>query len=127
MTRINRRRFLSRAALAGVGIWTAKNISIVSAGSPSQKLNLALVGVAGRGAANAKEVAGENIVALCDVDDKLLGEAGDKLPQAKRYNDWRKMLDQKDIEAVVISTTEHTHALIALRLVFCTSVSCTAV
>jgi predicted dehydrogenase len=55
--------------------------------------------------------AGENIVALCDVDDDYLAEAGKRHPKAKTYADWRKMLDQKDIDAVTVSTAEHTHAL----------------
>ncbi len=56
-------------------------------------------------------VASENIVALCDVNDDHLAEAAKKYPQAKTYIDWRKLLDQKDLDAVVVSTTEHTHAL----------------
>ena len=56
-------------------------------------------------------VASENIAALCDVNDDFLAEAAKKHPQAKTYVDWRKLLDQKDIDAVIVSTTEHTHAL----------------
>jgi predicted dehydrogenase len=82
--------------------------------SPSDKLNLAIVGTTGRGGANLKEVTDENIVALCDVDDQRMALVAAKFPGAKTYNDWRKMLEQRDIDAVIVSTTEHTHALITL-------------
>ena len=68
--------------------------------SPNEKLNIGIIGVHGRGAANMTAVASENIVALCDVDENYLAEAAKKYPRAKTYLDWRKMLDQKDIDAV---------------------------
>ncbi len=58
-----------------------------------------------------REVTSENVVALCDVDENYLAEAAQSHPGAKTYTDWRRMLDQKDIDAVIVSTTEHTHAL----------------
>jgi predicted dehydrogenase len=75
---------------------------------------MAVVGVSGRGAGNFGEVTGENIVALCDVNANNLAAAANRFPAAKTYRDWRKMLEQKDIDAVVCSTTEHTHAPISL-------------
>jgi hypothetical protein len=65
----------------------------------NEKLDIG-IGVHSRGAANMKAVAGENIMALCDVDENYLAEAAGKYPQAKTYLDWRKMLDQQDIDAV---------------------------
>jgi len=106
----NRREFLRSTALAGAGYWVAGGSEAAESKSPNEKLNIGIIGVHSRGAANMAAVAGENIVALCDVDENYLAEAGKKYPKAKRYADWRKMLDQKDIEAVTVSTTEHTHA-----------------
>lgn len=81
--------------------------------SPNEKLNIAAIGVGGRGFHNLREVAGENIIALCDVDDQRAAEAYAAFPQAKRYKDFRRMLDQHDqeIDAVVVSTPDHTHAV----------------
>ena len=79
--------------------------------SPNEKLNIGIIGVHSRGAANMAAVASETIAALCDVNDDFLAEAATKHPQAKTYVDWRKMLDQRDLDAVMVSTTEHTHAL----------------
>jgi predicted dehydrogenase len=106
----DRRRFLKTSALAPFGAWVAGSYAWAREGSPNERLNIGIIGVHGRGAANTAAVASENIVALCDVDDTFLGEAARKHPDAKTYNDWRRMLDQKDIDAVVVSTTEHTHA-----------------
>jgi predicted dehydrogenase len=81
----------------------------------SEKLNIALVGVGGRGADNHKSVDSQNVVALCDVDDGRLGEAAKRSPMAKKYHDFRRMYDElhKQIDAVVVSTPDHTHAVIA--------------
>ena len=109
--RANRREFLRRSALAGIGFWMAGRPAMALNRSPNEKLNIGIIGVHSRGAANTAAVAGENIVALCDVDENYLAEAAKQFPRAKTYLDWRKMLDQKDIDAVVVSTAEHTHAL----------------
>jgi predicted dehydrogenase len=106
----NRREFFKRSALAGTGFWLAGRWVLGDGRSPNEKLNIGVIGVHSRGAANMAAVASENIVALCDVDEDYLAEAAKKYPKAKTYLDWRKMLDQKDIDAVTVSTTEHTHA-----------------
>ncbi|MBE0534136.1 MAG: Gfo/Idh/MocA family oxidoreductase [Phycisphaerae bacterium] len=109
---INRRSFLKSGAGAVAG-FTIVNSGVLAAGnSPNGKLNVAVIGVAGRGGANLGGVKGENIVALCDVNGKNLAGAAAQFPQAKTYTDWRKCLEQKDIDAVVCSTTDHTHAFI---------------
>ena len=110
--RTNRRAFLKRSAVAGAGVMILRSGILGAAESPNNKLNIAVVGVAGRGGANLGSVRGENIVALCDVNSKNLANAAKQFPNAKTYSDWRKCLDQKDIDAVVCSTTDHTHAFV---------------
>jgi len=108
--RTNRRRFLRNTALAGVGILVAGTGRNAQCRSPNEKLNIGIIGSSGRGGSNTKSVATENIVALCDVDAKRLAQAAKPYPKAKQYADWRKLLEQKDLDAVVVSTTDHTHA-----------------
>jgi predicted dehydrogenase len=80
---------------------------------PSEKLNIAGIGVGGMGAANLHELESENIVALCDVDQTYAAETIKRYPNARFYADYRIMLEkQKDIDAVVIATPDHTHAVI---------------
>lgn len=81
--------------------------------APSNKLNVALIGVWGRGTAHYASLANENVVALCDVNDLRVKEGLELFPKAKPYWDWRRVLDQKDVEAVVICTADHHHAFIA--------------
>jgi predicted dehydrogenase len=81
---------------------------------PSRKLNIAGVGVGGMGGGYIQSVSSENIVALCDVDEKYAANTYKRYPRAKIYRDFRKMLEkEKDIDAVVIGTPDHTHAVIA--------------
>lgn len=108
--RTNRRRFLRNTALAGAGIWVAGTGKKGRCGSPNETLNIGIIGADGRGGSNTGDVGSENIVALCDVDENRLEKAAQRNPQAKKYVDWRKLLDQKDIDAVVVSTTDHTHS-----------------
>jgi predicted dehydrogenase len=110
---MKRRSFLTKTAAFGAGIMFLKSGILARGQSPNNKLNIAVVGVAGRGGANLGEVKGENIVALCDVNKKNLAGAASRFPEAKTYEDWRKCVDQKDIDAVVCSTTDHTHAFVA--------------
>ena len=81
--------------------------------SPGNKLNIALIGVWGRGLAHYESLANENVVALCDVNEARFPDALKQFPNAKTYVDWRKCLEQKDLDAVVICTADHTHAFIA--------------
>jgi predicted dehydrogenase len=112
---LTRRRFLQQTALAGAAALGAP--AFVSCRSPNDKLNVAVIGCGGRGAANLKEVLGENVVALCDVHEGNLLRAAQKAPRAKQFRDFRKLYDgMKDgeFDAVVVSTTEHTHAFATL-------------
>jgi hypothetical protein len=85
---------------------------------PSEKLNVAGVGIGGRGAGDLDEVGGENIVALCDVDDGYAANVFKNYPKAKKYQDFRTMLDkEKNIDAVVIATPDHSHAVIAMTAI----------
>jgi len=88
-------------------------LSVRGQDAPSNKLNIALIGVWGRGTAHYDAISTQHVVALCDINENRLREASARWPRAKTYVDWRKCLDQKDIEAVVICTTDHTHAFIA--------------
>ena len=110
--KINRRTFLKQSASIGAGLTIVKSGVLTAGQSPNGKLNIAVIGVGGRGGANLRGVNGENIVALCDVNSKNLTAAAKKYPRAKTYVDWRRCLDQKDIDAVVCSTTDHTHAFV---------------
>jgi len=84
--------------------------------SPNGKLNIACVGVAGRGDGNLGPVSTENIVALCDVDFDYAANGFKRFPDAMKFADWRRMFDrmEKEIDAVVVSTPDHMHAPISL-------------
>jgi predicted dehydrogenase len=109
------RRMIRKAALAGVSVWTACRNAWAQNGSPNEKLDVALIGIGGRGEINLKGVAGENIVALCDVDDERAGRTYRRFRKAKKYYDFRRMLDEMgdQIDAVVVSTPDHTHSVAA--------------
>ena len=118
MSNITRRSFLQRSAAAAAafsivpGTILGKSHGYVA---PSDKLNIAGVGIGGMGNANLKNMEKtDNIVALCDIDWKYAKPVFDRHPNAKKYWDYRKMLDEmgKSIDAVLIATADHTHAMI---------------
>ena len=109
---MHRRQFLKTAA-AGTGLLILPSGARAGKNAPGNKLNVALIGVWGRGLAHYDVLAEENVVALCDVNEKRFPEALKRFPKAKTYVDWRKCLDQKNLDAVVCCTTDHTHAFIA--------------
>lgn len=122
-----RRKFLSGAAAAGAAAAATgcANFNIVPrsvlGGSPkfvppSQKMNVASIGCGGKGESDVEQVgATENIVALCDVDQDRGAKSFKKFPDAKRYVDFRELLDkEKTLDAVIVSTPDHMHAPIAL-------------
>lgn len=116
---ISRRKFLSTGAKAAIGLTIipstvlGKNFGHIA---PSDKLNIAAVGIGGMGHANIKAVeATENIVGLCDVDWKYAKGVFERFPNAKKYWDFRKMYDEmgKSIDAVIVATADHTHAIVS--------------
>ena len=107
----NRRQFLKTTAIVSAGYWVGGGIGRAATRSPNEKLNIGVIGVNGRGRDNLNSVSGENIAALCDIDENNLAAALKQHPKAKTYVDWRKLLDQKDLDAVVVSTADQVHAL----------------
>ncbi len=116
---MQRRQFLKVAATATAGFQiVSRHVLGQGLTPPSEKLNLAGVGVGGMGGNNLRQCAAENIVALCDVDQNYAAKTFQAFPQAKVYRDYRQMLDQqKDIQAVIIATPDHSHAHIALAAI----------
>jgi predicted dehydrogenase len=115
----NRRKFIKQAGIATAGLTIVPRYVLGGAGyiPPSDKLNVAFVGAWGK-AENHLEALGptENVVALCDVDDRMAANAWEMFPKASRHKDFRKMLDSvgKDIDGVVVTTPDHTHAVAAM-------------
>ncbi len=105
-----RRDFLKTTTWAGVGFWVTGNTVHASSSSPNEKLNIAGIGVGGKGWTDVNSCASENIVALCDVDAQRLGKMAERYPRAATYRDFRRLLERKDIDAVTISTPDHMHA-----------------
>ncbi|MCX6630313.1 MAG: Gfo/Idh/MocA family oxidoreductase [Candidatus Solibacter sp.] len=107
------RRDLLKSAAVGAGLTILRSGTLRGQNAPSNKLNVALMGVWGRGTAHYNVLRNENVVALCDVNDNRTKEALAIFPKAKTYWDWRRVMDQKDVEAVIICTADHHHAFIA--------------
>ena len=112
----SRREFLQAAVAAGTTI--PAGLSLLAPArvraekrSANEKLNLGIIGVAARGGANLNGVSGENIVVLCDIDSKRLGQAAERFPKAKTYADYRRVFDHKNLDGVVVSTPDHMHAI----------------
>ena len=111
---IPRRRFLGAASTLTTSAVLGFP-AILRARSPGESLNVAVIGVGGRGGSNLAEMGGENVVALCDVNERNLNSAAQRHPQAKKFVDYRRLYDEvKDLEAVVVSCAEHTHAFAVL-------------
>ena len=112
-----RRTFLRTAVAAGAGLSIVPRHVLGGAGNvpPSEKLNIAGIGIGGQGRADLEELKSQNIVALCDVDWDYAAPTFKKYPNAKRYKDFREMLDkEKNIDAVVIATPDHIHAVASM-------------
>ncbi len=110
--RLSRRHFLGTSAAATAWWVGMSDRSFAQSKSPNEKLNLAIVGVAGKGGDNVNHLESENMVALCDVDRNNLGKAIERFPNATKFEDYREMFDKMTdkIDAVVVSTADHTHA-----------------
>lgn len=103
------RRSALRAG-AGLALGATLTPRWVRGAGPNEKLNIGVIGTANRAAANIEGVQGENIVALCDIDSAFLGKAAAKFPKAKTFTDFRKLIETPGLDAVVVSTADHTHA-----------------
>jgi predicted dehydrogenase len=112
MTHTDRRDFLRLATTAGVALTAPR---FLSARGTADRLNVAAIGVGGRGASNLGAVSKENVVAICGVNANSMGPAARKHPGAKQFTDFRRLFDgAKEFDAVVVSTCEHTHAFATL-------------
>ncbi len=113
---LTRRQFLGNTALAGGSFLILKSALSVRSAAANDKLNIALVGVGGRGQWFTTTIPGlgQNLVALCDVDETKNADAYQQLPKARRFRDFRKMLEamDKEIDAVIVATPDHSHAVI---------------
>jgi len=117
---MNRRGFLSGISSGAAFLAVARHVvgGEPRKLAPSDKLNIAGVGVGGMGGANLNALAAENIVALCDVHLKHAAGTLGRYPNAKTYTDYRKMLDaQPEIDAVVVGTPDHTHAVVSMAAI----------
>ena len=117
---ISRRQFLGSAAAAAAFTIVPRHV-LGGAGqvAPSEKLNIASIGIGGMGAGDVGQFSRENIVALCDVDWKHAAGTFKKFPNAKKYRDFRKMLDAEDknIDAVSVSTPDNIHAVASMAAI----------
>jgi len=115
--RTNRRDFLRSSALAGAGFWVATREGFAQSRSPNEKINVACIGTGGMGGGDTDDVSRlGKIVAVCDVRPSAANDKKNKFKDAKLYADYRKMFDEmgKDIDAVTVSTPDHTHAHAAM-------------
>ena len=112
---LNRRTFVKSTAAAAAFTIVPSHVLGKDKTPPSDKMNIACVGIGGMGKENLKNMETENIVALCDVDWKYSAEVFEKYSDAARYKDYREMLDkEKEIDGVVVATPDHTHAIVTL-------------
>jgi predicted dehydrogenase len=122
---LSRRRVLTGAAALG-GLGAMRSLGMAAVPSVPDRVNIAFIGIGNYGANNLKELAAENIVAICDVDWRTRSQLSGRFtpasetaaahPEAKRFDDWRVMLEKMDkrIDAVVVCTADHVHAQAAL-------------
>jgi predicted dehydrogenase len=114
---LSRREFIGAVGvMAGLTVIPSHVLGQSGGRPPSEKLNIACIGIGGQGAANLTACESENIVALCDIDDSYAAKTFEKYPKARKYKDFRVMLDKEDknIDAVIIATPDHTHAVMAM-------------
>lgn len=115
---LNRRQFLSRTTFA-VGTATLAFPYVGRVLGANDRVNIACIGVGGKGDSDSSDAAkcGGNIVAICDVDQNTLDKKAKQFPNAKKYNDYRKLLEEmdKEIDAVTVSTPDHNHGVAAIR------------
>lgn len=109
----SRRQFLQSTAVAGVGFWVAGGVRAQESKSPNERIRFACVGVGGKGSSDSADAGNHgDVVAICDIDENRLDAAAPRFPNAKKFYDFRKMLEElgDSIDAVTVSTPDHTHA-----------------
>lgn len=111
MKKVSRRTFIRAAAACSLAVPVIATCPI-HADSPNGQLRVGGIGVGGKGWGDIQETTKSKarVVAVCDIDDKRLGRAADRFPDARKFTDWRELLQMKDIDAVTVSTPDHTHA-----------------
>jgi len=111
-TQLSRRRFLqtTSASLGLLGLGVHGSLRAAESTSPNEKIRLGIIGTANRARANIAGVQHEAITAICDVDGKYLDKMKADFPKAQAFVDFRKLLELKELDAVVVSTADHTHA-----------------
>ena len=118
--KISRRTVLKGAAASGLGILFLRDSRLAFGYEANEKLNMAFIGVGGQGRSNLRDLSKEcAVVAVCDTNDNITAEAAENHPGAQSYADFRVMLDKvgKRIDAVAVSTPDHTHAVAALMAI----------
>jgi predicted dehydrogenase len=116
----NRREFLKSVAAIGVGAWIAGPDLLAAQRSANEVINIACIGVGGKGSSDTDHAGNHgNVVALCDIDDNHLGAKASKFPMARKFNDFRRLFDdmEKQIDAVTVSTPDHTHAAASMHAI----------
>ncbi|MGZ4964215.1 MAG: Gfo/Idh/MocA family protein [Limisphaerales bacterium] len=113
---VSRRKFFKQSAFVTAGVWLGTSPLLARKLSANDKLNIGVIGTFHRAASNIAGVKNENIVAICDVDETYLAQTHEKFPAAKTYTDFRRLIDQKDVDAIVVSTPDHTHAVAAMAV-----------
>lgn len=120
--RTTRREFVKQSAALGAAWWVGTQSAFGDSKSANEQLNFACIGVQGKGSSDTNSAGGNgNVIALCDVDELRLNKKAGEYPKAKKYTDYRKMLEQleKEIDAVTVSTPDHSHAaasVMAMRM-----------
>ncbi|MFO1023455.1 MAG: Gfo/Idh/MocA family oxidoreductase, partial [Planctomycetales bacterium] len=121
--RTSRRRFLKTTAAVSTAAWVGNSTAasaLTANRSANERLRFACIGVGGKGASDTKQASlFGDIVGICDIDDTRLNDMAGNFPKAKKYNDFRKMLEEigKDVDGVTVSTPDHTHAVAAMMAI----------
>jgi len=117
-----RRGFVQGTAAIGLGYWVAGGVQAAESKSPNEKVAFGCIGISGKGSSDTADAAKHgNVVAICDADQARLDSAEKRYPKAKKFTDFRKLLEEmgKSIDAVTVSTPDHVHApaaLMAMRM-----------
>ncbi|QDU93327.1 Gfo/Idh/MocA family protein [Lignipirellula cremea] len=114
----DRRTFLKTTAAVGAGFWVAGGVQAEESKSANEEISFGCIGVGGKGTSDSAD-AGKNgnVIAICDIDENTLNRAAARFPKAKKYTDYRKMIDEmgKSLDGVTVSTPDHSHAPAAIR------------